>query len=332
MPERGGTPVGFCLSVDGGGTKIVAVLFDHDWNCLAVGRSGPINPNFTKLESVEANMEACIRECLGDRPRLTLDAVYVAMPGPVELLMEVIRKYADISEMHTFSEGYMCLLAGIQRQQGIVALAGTGSGVFGVRGGKETHLGGWGSHLGDEGSGYDIGRQGMMAAIHSFEGRGPVTMLQDLVMERWQLSHMWDIIPVIYGTPSTREVIASCSLLVSRAAAAGDEVAQRIFAAAGESLAVQVLALMSRDSFPGRSWVMSAGSVWKGHPLMFAKFKAALHAGQPEVAAALPLFEPVMGGVVQEAMRMETGEGVSEPIMQRLMTTFQTFLYQTDYR
>lgn len=324
--------MGYCLSVDGGGTKIVAVLFDRDLNFLAAGRSGPINPNFTKLESVEANMEACIRECAGDRPRFTLDAVYVAMPGPVALLTEIIRKYADISEVHTFSEGYMCLLAGIQRQQGIVALAGTGSGVFGVRGGMETHLGGWGSHLGDEGSGYDIGRQGMMAAIHSFEGRGPATMLQGLIMERWQLSNMWDIIPVIYGTAGTRDVIASCSVLVSRAAAAGDAVAQRIFAAAGESLAVQVLALMSRDGFPGNSWIMAAGSVWKGHPLMFASFKEVLQAEYPEIAAALPLFEPVMGGVVREAMLLKPGEGVSESAMQRLTTAFQAFLYQTENR
>lgn len=320
--------MGYCLSVDGGGTKIIAVLFDHEWNCLAVGKGGPINPNFTKLESVEAHMEACIRECLADRPHITLDAVYAAMPGPVELLTEIIRKYADVRQVRAVSEGYMCLLAGIQCRRGIVALAGTGSGVFGVKEEIETHLGGWGSHLGDEGSGYDIGRQGMMAAIQSFEGRGPFTMLQDLIMERWQLAHMGGIIPVIYGTSDTREVIASCSLLVSRAAMAGDAVAQRIFAAAGESLAGQVLALMSRDAFEEQTSVVAAGSVWKGHPLMFASFREVLHAKQAQAVAELPLFEPVMGGVVREAMRMETVGRLDDPVLRRLTSRFQAFLYQ----
>nr|WP_145163677.1 BadF/BadG/BcrA/BcrD ATPase family protein [Paenibacillus terrae] len=320
--------MGYCLSVDGGGTKIIAVLFNHDWNCLAVGRSGPINPNFTKLESVAANMEACIRDCLKEHPRIELDVVYAAMPGPIDLLAEIIGKYARVGEMHTFSEGYMCLLAGIQRRRGIVALAGTGSGIFGVREEIQTHLGGWGSHLGDEGSGYDIGRQGMMAAIQSFEGRGPVTMLQELIMQRWQLKLMGDIISVIYGTSDTREVISSCSLLVSKAAMSGDAVAQGIFAAAGESLAVQVCALMNRDAFDEQTWVMAAGSVWKGHPLMFTRFREVIREKHPKTGAAMPLFEPVMGGVVHEAMRMVEGEPLDGPMLQRLKSSFEAFLYQ----
>ncbi|MBB3128357.1 N-acetylglucosamine kinase-like BadF-type ATPase [Paenibacillus rhizosphaerae] len=320
--------MGYCLSVDGGGTKIIAVLFDHDWNCLAVGRSGPINPNFTRLESVKANMEACIRECLKDHPQITLGAVYAAMPGPIDLLAEVIGKYAQVGEMHAFSEGYMCLLAGIQRRRGIVALAGTGSGIFGVREESQTHLGGWGSHLGDEGSGYDIGRQGMMAAIQSFEGRGPVTMLEELIIQRWQLKHMDDIISVIYGTSDIREVISSCSLIVSEAAMSGDAVAQGIFAAAGESLASQVCALMNRDAFDDQTWVMAAGSVWKGHSLMFTRFREVIREKHPKAVATMPLFEPVMGGVIHEAMRMGEGDLVDGPMLQRLKAPFEAFLYQ----
>nr|WP_280521444.1 BadF/BadG/BcrA/BcrD ATPase family protein [Paenibacillus mangrovi] len=317
------------MSVDGGGTKIIAVLFDQELNCLAVGKSGPINPNFTKLESVEANMNACIQECLADRANLMLDAVYVAMPGPVELLTQIIRRYAGVAEVHTFSEGCMCLLAGIQRQQGVVALAGTGSGVFGVKHEMETHLGGWGSHLGDEGSGYDVGRQGIAAAIQSFEGRGPCTMMENMIMEEWNLGQMGDIIPVIYGTSSTREVIASCSILVSRAARKGDLVAQHIFAAAGESLASQVIALMRRDAFDERTSIMAAGSVWNGHPLMFDRFKEVLITQFPGVTVALPLFEPVMGGVVREAMNLESADRMNEAIVQRLITEFHPFLYHT---
>lgn len=321
--------MGHYMSVDGGGTKIIAILFDENFNCLASGKSGPINPNFMMIESVEANMSTCIKECLTGREDMILDVVYVAMPGPMELLLDVIKRQASIIQAYPVSEGYMSILAGIQRQQGIVALSGTGSGVFGIDNERQTHLGGWGSLIGDEGSGYDVGRQGILAAIRGFDGRGPHTVLQEMIMEAWKLTNMWDIVPIVYGANITRDVIASCSLLVSRAAMKGDRAAQDIFVAAGEEMAHQVIALMRRDGFDECTWITAAGSVWKGHPLMFERFKQVVTIRYPGVTVAMPLFEPVMGGVVREAMCLGSADRVDETVLQRLIAQFGSFLYRT---
>ena len=40
-------------------------------------------------------------------------------------------------------------------------------------------VGGWGYVLGDEGSGYDIGRQALVAIMKSYDGRGKSTQLTE---------------------------------------------------------------------------------------------------------------------------------------------------------
>lgn len=52
---------------------------------------------------------------------------------------------------------------------------------------------------------------------------------------------------------------------------------------------------MNRDAFDEQTWVMAAGSVWKGHPLMFTRFREVIWEKHPKTVAEMPLFEPVMG-------------------------------------
>merc|ERR1711964_171025 len=63
-------------------------------------------------------------------------------------------------------------------REGVIAISGTGSIVYGRNhGGKAARAGGWGHLLGDEGSGYDIGLQGLRAVVRMADGRQPSTLL-----------------------------------------------------------------------------------------------------------------------------------------------------------
>ncbi|NMB95446.1 MAG: hypothetical protein GYA02_02375 [Clostridiaceae bacterium] len=128
------------------------------------------------------------------------------MPGPKEMKMyiDLLKQYVNIGQVYYVDEGQMALLAGIQQSQGLVVLSGTGSGIFWVDGDKIIHTGGWGSLLGDEGSGYYIGRKGLKAAIKYYEEAGPFTILYELVMIEWKLNSLLDIIEKVYGSNSPR--------------------------------------------------------------------------------------------------------------------------------
>ena len=62
---------------------------------------------------------------------------------------------------------------------GVLLIAGTGS-VAWARGTNDAvcRVGGWGRHLGDEGSGYALGSEGLRSIAHSEDGRGPATALR----------------------------------------------------------------------------------------------------------------------------------------------------------
>ena len=103
---------------------------------------------------------------------------------------------------------------------------------------------GWGYLVGDAGSGFWIGRAGMDAALRAFDGRGEPTALLESFTE-------------LFPDPAAAYVqlqvderrvsrIASFSRVVDEVAAAGDTVALRIVAAAGQEHAASVLAGLGR--------------------------------------------------------------------------------------
>lgn len=76
----------------------------------------------------------------------------------------------------------ICALAsGTYGESGIVLIAGTGSisYCYNKKTNELNRVGGWGYVLGDEGSGYDIGRQALVAIMKSYDGRGKSTQLTE---------------------------------------------------------------------------------------------------------------------------------------------------------
>jgi N-acetylglucosamine kinase-like BadF-type ATPase len=67
---------------------------------------------------------------------------------------------------------------------GIITISGTGSIALGRNAeGRGARAGGWGYVFGDEGSGFDVARQAVRAALRMEEGWGPATCLRGVLME-----------------------------------------------------------------------------------------------------------------------------------------------------
>lgn len=321
--------MGYHLSVDGGGTKLIAVLFDEKFNLISCGRGGAINPNFSPMSSIENTMRQCLLECLGNWPGIEIENVYISMPGPSDLFLKILKTFSEYKKSYVLSEGVMSLFAGVQCRKGAIALSGTGSGVFWIDGDKQYHLGGWGSLLGDEGSGYNIGREGLIAAVRSSDGRGPGSVLEDMVMEQWKLNKMWDMVPKVYHSPTQRADIASISYLVSKAARAGDAVAMNILSRAGEQLAEQMITLLRKNKIQGEFSIATAGGAWKGCKVMFDVFRDPVSRVFPQCRIAMPMFEPVMGGVICEAMG--DSDYIDGDRLNTIKRNFNKYLFSTQW-
>lgn len=336
--------MGLQLSIDSGGTKTWAVLFDDEYRLRGTGAGGGANEMFETAGTIAASIRHCLDGCLRDVSGAELDTVYITALVSTDVLTSIIKEICEVRRVQLLSEGEACLLAGAQRQRGFVALSGTGATLFALDRGLRRAAGGWGSWIGDEGSGFYVGQRGIGAAIRQEEGRGPATAVTELIREHFGLTELRDLLPVLYKNPSPRSIVSSVSKLVASAAKDGDAVAEGVLRDAGTEMAAQMLALMDREPEMKGETITVAGSVWKSGRLMFDSFRTAIREREPNADIRLPLFEPVMGGVVASAIRAQSAGRKSQgdeaaiedvPLCDDTLRTiaeqFDRFRYRTDW-
>jgi N-acetylglucosamine kinase-like BadF-type ATPase len=317
----------YYISADGGGTKLLAVMFDERLNLISQSKSGAVNPCFTDISDIERNMRSSIDCCLAKTGVTQIEHLYITMPGPHELYERIIRERCTLGGCTGFSEGYACITSGLLQHRGIAALAGTGSGLFCVDGNKTIcSIGGWGALFGDEGSGYEIGAAGIRAAQYAIDGRGKDTLLVEMIKTQFGFKNLQDIVSYTYRKNDYRNTISSVCLAVCNAAAQGDSAAIDIMKAAGRAQGLMFNTLVHKNNLPCSLPVVVSGSVWRHNPNMFDEFCSYIHAGYPGFTICKPRFEPVISGAVQTAFDLYGG--IDDNISAKLNTEFAGYIYE----
>ncbi len=300
----------YYLAMDGGGTKLVGLLFDGEYRPIASARAEGTHLSVYRIEDVRAHITACYQELFADLPRpLQIECLY-CICGNSRLYAELLP--AGISPRRTcvMDESVSALYAGSLRRSGFVALSGTGSDVFCIQNNQSLHaIGGWGAILGDEGSGVWMARHAMQAAIRAEQGWGEPTRFGDMIKAMYGFSHLWDYVGYLYDTPSPFRRLGELLPLVAEAARAGDAAMQEIFVRGGRIMAAQMCAMLRL--YPDMEMHITAcGGAWKAHPAMAEAFTEAVCAEFPDATFTLPRFEHVMAGPIRLAM--DRGEAMAE--------------------
>jgi N-acetylglucosamine kinase-like BadF-type ATPase len=121
---------------------------------------------------------------------------------------------------------------------GILVIGGTGSAVLGrCSDGHRFKAGGWGPGIGDEGSGFWIGRECVRRTFNAIDSDQQTTLLE-AIREAWGVKDESEVVAFANSRPGPD--LSTLTPAVMRCAEAGDRVAQRILADAGQELARQV--------------------------------------------------------------------------------------------
>ncbi|WP_298747112.1 N-acetylmuramic acid 6-phosphate etherase [uncultured Serinicoccus sp.] len=156
---------------------------------------------------------------------------------------------------------------------GVVVAAGTGAVALAADGAGRTAVrDGWGFLLGDDGSGYAVGRAGLRAALEHRDGRGGSAALEQAATRRF--GDLTGLPSAVHSAEHPSRLLASFARDVAEAARGGDPVAVQIWQEAGETLARTALAC--RDALdPGLPVCLAGGLVEVG-PLLTEPFAAAV--------------------------------------------------------
>lgn len=252
-------------AVDGGGTKTLAIVLDRDGTELGRATAGPSNYVAGEAERVIVNVSAAVEAALesaGVFP--ALGSLWVGLAGIDRsgAREAIAARLAHLAATVRLTNDAQLLFGAFPDEVGIVLIAGTGSIALGQdRHGKTARAGGWGYLIGDEGSGYDLGRRGIRAAAKAADGRGLQTSLLPALLAHWGLEEPMQIVDAVYRERD-RAVIAGCAGLVFDAADAWDPVASRLVQSGAAELASAVGAVEQALDFEnGAVPIVLAGSL-----------------------------------------------------------------------
>jgi glucosamine kinase len=226
------------LGVDGGGSHCRVRLVDGAGRVLASAAGGPANIRLgveRSWRSIESALHGALASAGLGRDALArihaglglagivapedLDAIRAAAPGFAGLVTE--------------SDAQIACLGAFLGADGGIVIIGTGSRGYALIGGARHSAGGWGFPISDGGSGADIGREAMRAAVLAYDGLGPNSPFVAALLAR------------LGGTPAAvlawaeaaqPRDYAELAPTVVAAAAAGDPVAATILTEAGRRI------------------------------------------------------------------------------------------------
>jgi len=247
------------MGIDGGGSKTLALLAGENGEVIGRGLAGASNFQTEGVQVARKALQDAVKEAFQSAgvPVQRLAASCLGMAGvsrPADRLWLddwlAIERLSERVEIVT--DAALLLWAGTPDGWGIGVVSGTGSIAMGSSpDGKWARAGGWGPLLGDEGSAYAMGLAALHAITQAADGRGRATCLTGLVLETWNLPEPSSLVGYIYQQGPSHLRIANLGVVVSRAAAEGDDAAQRIQAQAADDLAKMAVAVVRQLSLEG---------------------------------------------------------------------------------
>jgi N-acetylglucosamine kinase-like BadF-type ATPase len=264
------------IGADAGGTKTAAAVWkDGTLVARAAGAPGAVRPG-RALAAASAIVDACRLALstarLGRGDWLVVGAAGAGRPAERDELAQALRSEGLCERVTVVTDIELVLAAAFDRGAGIALAAGTGSiAVLRTAEGTLTRSGGHGWQMGDEGSGYAIGRAALVAVSRAQDGRGPATSLGALLAGAARVPD-FDAL-VAWAATATPAQVASLAPAVL--GAERDEVATAITSAAATELAALVTSLVARTPAAGTLPVAFAGSLL-AHEAFRARVVAAL--------------------------------------------------------
>jgi N-acetylglucosamine kinase-like BadF-type ATPase len=296
------------LGIDAGGTKTVCLLADQHGHILSESRGSGANLHAAGELAVEKVLHEVMEEAIGDRvigdrpivpAAICLGIAGVDREDDARTVRAIMRRIGHQSRVLVVNDALIALVAGAGDAPGIVIIAGTGSIAYGRNAaGEAARAGGWGHMIGDEGSGYWIGREALAAVMRAADGRGPATGLTPEILGHFNVGDVSQLPRIVYDRDVPRMSVAALGPIVHRAGEQGDAVAMRILERAADELLLAARSVASRLEMRGDEFTFYlAGGAFKVVPWLAEELPRRLAEVAPRCQVEVLQEEPAVGAV-----------------------------------
>jgi len=199
------------VGVDGGGSRTRALLVGFDGTVLAEATGGASNVQKKGVAGSADVIFDVVKKCIEKSgsshqaiAHVVVGAAGAGRPSTRSELTGAISALAQknktpFAQITVETDGRIALEAAFPGKPVVALIAGTGSvALYRTEDGRIHRVGGWGSLIGDEGSGYAIARDACSAVMKEYDGRAEKTLLTEKALEHFGVTDPEDLIPKIH--------------------------------------------------------------------------------------------------------------------------------------
>ncbi len=297
-------PVSRVLAFDVGKTGCRGALYDRDRRVAEA--TCPGSAGIAESNGVESST-AAVSETAAALGTRTADTVVVGLAGlgrarhKAPAVAAALAQRLEFDEVVLTSDMTIAHIGALGGEPGIVVTAGTGVVALGVDAtGRWSVSDGWGYLLGDDGSGFAIGRAGLASALRHQDGRGGSAMLHRHALARFG---PLELLPsIVHGAANPPREVAAFVPDVIAAAEIGDDEAVAILEQAGVELA-RCAAGASRVFGPRGVTVTTTGGLFDAGALLTDAFEVEVRRRLPYARRVPPRGDALDGARLLAATR-----------------------------
>ena len=303
--SRGARPA--VLAVDGGNSKVDAVLIGRAGGVLGAGRQGRASSGDGTEPLSEAIRAACSdagRPADG-RPVAPVGVFCMAgadFPVDERRIARALAagRWADRAVVH--NDTFAVLRAGSHRGWGVAVVCGAGMNCLGLgRDGRHVRFPAFGPLSGDLAAGGEwVGLAALGAAIRARDGRGPRTALERAVAEHFGAARPETVMQAMYRGRISQRRLMELPPAVFDAAVSGDEVARAILDRLADEVVTMATATVRRLRAQREEVeVVLGGGVFRARdPAFLARIEAGVRAVAARAVVRVLRAPPVLGAAL----------------------------------
>ena len=297
-------PVETVLAVDGGASKADVALVDVEGRVhAAVRRRGRYNFGLGSNGSLDGLARAVEAVAAG-----TAATVGVFCLAGADLPLDDRRIIAELAR-HEWArrtivrnDTFAVLRAGTDRKWGVAVVCGTGMNCAGVApDGRSVRFPSFGELSGDRahGGGW-LGRSALGAAIRARDGRGPRTLLEQLVPAYFGMSRPTAVMEAVYVGKLSDSRLNEVAPLVFKAAAEKDRVAQQMIDEMADEIVANAGAAIRRLHLSRSDVhvVLGGGVLRAAGPDLLERISAGIRASAPRAEVRRLEAPPLVGAAL----------------------------------
>jgi glucosamine kinase len=296
------------IGIDGGGSKTRALLVGFDGEVIAEVTGGASNLQKKGVHDAAELFFDLVQKCASkaEAPHdaiahVVIGAAGAGRPSTRSELGSAISAVAQknkfpLAQVTVETDARIALEAAFPAKPVIALLAGTGSiALYRADDGRIHRAGGWGSVIGDEGSGFAIARDACAAVMRQHDGRSEKTILTEKALAFFGLSEIEDLIPKIHGEKAE---LAPFAEKVFEAVTGRDRVARQILVRNASELVEHVRILTLAHPPKNKLPVCPMGGMLENDNEYSKLVREKLIATLPQIVVQKPKFPAAFGAAI----------------------------------